>query len=219
VSQVVNPRRYDSTRRQAAAAHRRNTIVRTAADLFLAKGYAQTTVAELARQSAVSNDLVFRLFGNKRGVLKEVMDYVIGGDDDDVPLLEREGPQAVRQCTDQREQLRLFTVGITEQLRRVGPYNALLHTAAAVEPEIAALRDDLNMRQRRLAMTTVAEWLTGNGPLKDAMTVDHAAAIIWTLTSSDVYAMFTHDWRWTSDQYQRWLVDTLETTLLPQVAQ
>ncbi len=215
MSDIVNPRRYDSSRRRAAAADRRHEIVRTAAELFLADGYAQTTMAEIARQSAVSNDLVFRLFGNKRGVLKEVMDYVIGGDDQDLPMLERDGPQAVRHSSDQREQVRLFSAGITEQLRRVGPYQALLQTAAAVEPEIAALRDDLNTRQRHQSMTAVAQWLSGNGPLKDAMTVDHAAAILWTLTSSEVYAMLTRDRRWTDDEYRRWLADTLDTTMLP----
>ncbi|WP_041311294.1 hypothetical protein [Mycobacterium sp. JS623] len=62
------------------------------------------------------------------------MDDVIGGDDEDIPFLEREGPQTVRQSTDQREQLRRFAVGVTAQLRRVGPDNALLRDAAAVEP-------------------------------------------------------------------------------------
>ena len=217
MAEVVNTRRYDSTRRRAASAERRSRIVQTAADLFLANGYLPTTIAAIAAQSNVSADLVFRLFGNKRGVLKEVMDYVIGGDAADIPFLEREGPQTVRLCTDQREQLRRFSVGITAQLRRVGPFNTLLHDAAAVEPEIAALRDDLNLRQRRLAMTTVAEWVAANGPLRDSMSVDDAAAILWALTSSDVYVTFTERWQWSSDRYQDWLGHTLQAALLVQV--
>jgi AcrR family transcriptional regulator len=216
VAEVVNTRRYDSTRRRAAAAERRARIVHTAADLFLANGYLQTTMAEIAKESDVSTDLVFRLFGNKRGVLKEVMDYVIGGDDADIPLLEREGPQTVRQSTDQREQVHRFAVGITAQLRRVGPYNALMRDAAVVEPEIASLRDDLNLRQRREAMTAVAQWIAANGPLRDSMTVEDAAAILWTLTSSETYAAFTEHWQWSSDRYQDWLRHTLQTTLLPE---
>lgn len=212
----VNTRRYDATRRRAAATERRARIVKTAAELFLSGGYLQTTMAEIATASGVSNDLIFRLFGNKRGVLKEVMDYVVGGDDEDIPFLEREGPQTVRQSRDQREQLHRFAVGITAQLRRVGPYNALLRDAAAVEPEIASLRDDLNLRQRREAMTTVAEWVAANGPLRDSMNVEDAAAVLWTLTSSEVYAMFTQQWQWSSDQYQDWLRHTLQATLLRQ---
>jgi AcrR family transcriptional regulator len=216
VAEVVNTRRYDSSRRRAAAAERRGRIVRTAAELFLSDGYLPTTMTQIAKQSGVSNDLVFRLFGNKRGVLKEVMDYVIGGDDADIPFLEREGPQTVRQSADQREQLRRFAIGITAQLRRVGPYQALLHNAAAVEPEIAALRDDLNLRQRREAMTTVAEWIAANGPLRDDMTVEDAAAILWALTSSDVYMTFTEHWQWSSERYQDWLRHTLQAALLEQ---
>lgn len=215
MAEPVNPRRYDSTRRRAVAAERRQRIVHTAAELFLANGYVRTTTAEIAKQSGVSNDLVFRLFGSKRGVLKEVMDYVIGGDDDDVAVLERDEPQAMRRQRDQREQLRLFAIGIGKQLRRVAPYNAVVRTAAAVEPEIEALQDDLNLRQRRSAMTTVARWLADNGPLKDAMTVENAAAVIWTLTSSDVYLMLTDVWDWSAAQYEQWLLRTLQATLLP----
>ena len=215
MTEPVNPRRYDSTRRRAVAAERRQRIVLTAAELFLANGYAHTTTADIAKHSGVSNDLVFRLFGSKRGVLKEVMDYVIGGDDEDVAMLERAEPQAVRQGGDQREQLRLFAIGISRQLGRVAPYNALVQAAAAVEPEIEALHADLNLRQRRSAMTTVAHWLASNGPLKDSMAVEDAAAVIWTLTSSDVYLMLTDVWQWTAAQYEQWLVRTLQATLLP----
>jgi len=215
VTEPVNPRRYDSTRRRAVAAERRRRIVHTAAELFLANGYAHTTTAEIAKHSGVSNDLIFRLFGSKRGVLKEVMDYVIGGDDQDVAVLDRAEPQAVRQGGDQREQLRLFSIGISRQLGRVAPYIALVQAAAAVEPEIETLQADLNLRQRRSAMTTVAHWLANNGPLKDSMAVEEAAAVIWTLTSSDVYLMLTDVWQWTAAQYEQWLLRTLEATLLP----
>ena len=215
MTEPVNPRRYDSTRRRAVAAERRQRIVLTAAELFLANGYAHTTTADIAKHSGVSNDLVFRLFGSKRGVLKEVMDYVIGGDDHDVAVLERAEPQAVRQEREQREQLRLFSIGISRQLGRVAPYIALVQAAAAVEPEIEALQADLNLRQRRSAMTTVAHWLANNGPLKDRMAVEDAAAVIWTLTSSDVYLMLTDVWQWTTAQYEQWLLRTLQATLLP----
>lgn len=216
MAEVVNTRRYDSTRRRAAAAERRARIVHAAAEMFAANGYLQTTMAEIAVEADVSTDLLFRLFGNKRGVLKEVMDFAIGGDDADIAFLDREGPQTVRQSADQREQLRRFSVGITAQLGRVAPYKALLESAAAVEPEIAELRDDLNLRQRRVAMTTVAEWVAANGPLRDSMSVDDAAAILWALTSSEVYNMFTQHWQWSSDRYQDWLRQTLQATLLPE---
>lgn len=166
MAEPVKTRRYDASRRRAAAAERRRAILRAAADLFLADGYPQTTIAAIAARAGVSEDLIFTLFTNKRGVLKHVMDVGIGGDDQDIPLLERQGPQTMRHSSDQHEQLRLFAAGITAQLERVAPYNDLVRTAASVEPEIAALQDDLHLRQRRLAMTTIAGWIEANGPLQ-----------------------------------------------------
>jgi AcrR family transcriptional regulator len=215
MAEPVKTRRYDASRRRAAAAERRRAILRAAADLFLADGYPQTTIAAIAARAGVSEDLIFTLFTNKRGVLKHVMDVGIGGDDQDIPLLERQGPQTMRHSSDQHEQLRLFAAGITAQLERVAPYNDLVRTAASVEPEIAALQDDLHLRQRRLAMTTIAGWIEANGPLQDGITREHAAAILWTLAGPDVYRMLTKQWGWTRENYQQWLARTLEASILP----
>jgi AcrR family transcriptional regulator len=215
VAEGVKRRSYDSSRRREGARLRRRRILQAAEALFLADGYPHATVAAIARRAGVSEDLIFTLFRTKRGVLKEVMDVAIGGDDEDTPLLEREGPQAVRAATDQREQLRLFSAGITSQLDRVQPLNDLVRSAAAVEPEIAALQDDLHLRQRRFAMSMVATWIAANGPLRDDMSVETAGSILWTLASPDVHRMLTVDCSWTSQQYQNWLRETLTATLLP----
>jgi len=214
VAEGVKRRSYDSSRRREAARSRRRRILQVAAELFLADGYPRTTVAAIAQRAEVSEDLIFTLFGSKRGVLKEVMDVAIGGDDEDIPLLEREGPQAVRAATDQREQLRLFTAGMTSQLDRVRPLNDLIRSAAAVEPEIAALQDDLHLRQRRQAMRMVATWVAANGPLRDGMSVERAGSILWTLASPEVHRMLTVHSGWSSQRYQDWLRDTLTVSLL-----
>lgn len=215
MAQGVKRRSYDSSGRREAARERRQRSLRAAGELFLANGYPRTTVAAIAQRAGVSEDLIFQLFTSKRGVLKEVMDVAIGGDDEAIPLLEREGPQAVRAATDQGEQLRLFTAGITSQLDRLRPLNDLMRSAAAVEPEIAALQDDLHLRQRRHAMSMIATWLTENGPLRDEMTAETAGSILWTLASPDVHRMLTVQSSWTSQQYQDWLQETLAATLLP----
>jgi AcrR family transcriptional regulator len=214
VPEGVKRRSYDASRRRDAARLRRRRILDAAAALFLAEGYARTTVAAIAQRAEVSEDLIFTLFSTKLGVLKEVMDVAIGGDDEDIPVLEREGPQAVRMTKDQREQLRLFTAGITSQLERLRPLNDLMRSAAAVEPEIAALRDDLHLRQRRFAMRTTASWIAANGSLRDDMSVETAGSIIWTLASPEVHRMLTVECEWTRQQYQDWLRQTLTATLL-----
>lgn len=211
----VKRRTYDASGRRAAARARRRRILEAARELFVAQGYPAVTVAAIAASAQVSEDLVFRLFGNKRGVLKDVMDVTIGGDDEDIPLLQREGPQAVRAATDQYEQVRLFAAGMTAQLDRVQAMNDLMRSAAAVEPEIAALRQDLHQRQRRLAMNSVASWIAANGPLRDCMSAPDAGAIIWTLASPEVHRALTVDCGWSSERFGDWLRHMLTAGVLP----
>jgi AcrR family transcriptional regulator len=170
---------------------------------------------DIATSAQVSEDLVYRQFGSKRGVLKEVMDVTIGGDDEDVPLLEREAPQAVRAATDQHEQIRLFAAGMTSQLDRVRPMNDLIRKAAVVEAEIAALQEDLHLRQRRFAMTMVGSWIAEKGPLRNGMSVEDAGAIIWTLASPEVHRALRVDCGWSSAKFRDWLQDMLVAALLP----
>ena len=190
-------------------------MIGAAVELFLARGYAGTTLAAVAAGAEVSVDTVFHLFGTKRGLLQAAMDTVIGGDDADVPLLQRPGPQAMRAETDPRRQIALFAHGILGQLERIAPVDDMLRSAAAVDPDVAALRKDLQLRQRRQAMTTVAGWIASGGPLRDEMPVDEAAAVLWTLTSPEVHHMLRVDWSWPPERYEHWLRTTLENSLLP----
>ncbi|MBA2716711.1 MAG: hypothetical protein H0U51_06630 [Propionibacteriales bacterium] len=64
-------------------------------------------------------------------------------------------------------------------------------------------------------MTMVAGWISARGPLRAELTVDEAAAILWTVASPEVHRMFRIDWRWDALQYQRWLEATLAASLLP----
>jgi AcrR family transcriptional regulator len=210
----VKPRAYHSPLRAEKARRTRLAVLAAATRLFLERGYPKTTLAAVGREAGVAADTVLHLFGSKRGLLKEVMDAVIGGDDEDVALLERRGPQAMRAETDQHRQLTLFAAGITGQLERIRPLDDILRSAAAVDEEAAALRADLQSRQRREAMLAVAGWVAANGPLA-GRTVEEAAAVLWTLTSPEVHHMFRVTWGWSAGAYQDWLETTLRRSLLP----
>lgn len=99
------------------------------------------------------------------------------------------------------------------QLERIAPVDAMLGNAA-VDPDVAALRDDLQLRQRRQAVTAAAGWIAARGPLRDQMLVDEAAAILQTLTSPQVHRMLRVDWAWPPERCEHWLRTTLERTLL-----
>lgn len=189
-------------------------MIDAAVRLFLSRGYAGTTMAVVAAEAKVSPDTVFHLFGSKRALLQSAVDVVVGGDDEDVALLERAGPQALRAETDQGRQIAMFAAGISVQLERIAPVDDMLRSAAAVDADVAALRHDVQHRQRRQAMTAVVGWIASNGPLRDDMPVEQAAAVVWTLTSPEVHRMLRVDWDWPAERYARWLDETLTSSLI-----
>jgi AcrR family transcriptional regulator len=215
MSGPVKRRPYNSTLRAEQAAATRTRILDTAGALFVEQGYPATTLTQVAEAAGVAADTVLHIFGSKNGLLKAVLDVVVGGDEAQVPVLDRPGPQAMRSETDQRRQIAMLARGITEQAERIQPIDDILRSAAVVDADARALRDDLQLRQRRQAMTQVVSWIADNGDLKDRMRVEDAADIVWTMTSPEVHHLLRRQCGWDAEQYQSWLRATLESALLP----
>jgi AcrR family transcriptional regulator len=214
MSEPVKRRPYTSTLRAEQAAATRSRVLEAARALFVERGYPATTVAQVAASAGVAADTVLHIFGGKKGLLAAVLDVTIGGDEADVAVLDREGPQAMRRETNQRRQIAMVAAGITEQLERIRPIDDILRSAAMVDADARMLRDDLQLRQRRTAMAQVVSWIAANGDLRNAMTVEEATDIVWTLASPEVHQLFRQSCGWTVEHYQSWLNDSLASALI-----
>ena len=83
-------RRYDASgASHARAAATQLEIVGAAHDLFIAKGYAATTVGDIAAAAGVSAPTIFTAFGTKAGILKRCIDVALAGDPADVAVADR----------------------------------------------------------------------------------------------------------------------------------
>jgi AcrR family transcriptional regulator len=214
MSEPVKRRAYTSRLRAEQAAATRSRILAAARDLFVAQGYPATTLSQVAAAAGVATDTVLHVFGSKKGLLAAVLDATVGGDEQPVAVLDREGPQAMRRETDPRRQVRMFASGMSAQLERVRPLDDILRSAAAVDPDARALRDDLQNRQRRAAMVQVVSWIAASGGLRDGLSITVAADIVWTLTSPEVHQLLREQCGWSPEQYEEWLRDALGTSLL-----
>ncbi|MGH7685572.1 MAG: helix-turn-helix domain-containing protein [Candidatus Dormibacteria bacterium] len=208
-------RRYNSPLREQQRRQTRLRILDAASRLFLEHGYPATTMEAVAADAGVATDTVYAAFSTKRALLKEVMDVTVAGDDRDLKVYEREDAQAMRRDTDQRHQIVGFAAGVTSRMERVRPLDDVMRSAAAVDAEVAALRRDVQLRQRREGMQMFVSSLTANGPLRDGLQVDDAISITWTLTSPEVHRLLRVDSGWTIERYVRWLTATLTDSLLP----
>ncbi len=212
--EVKPRRRYNSTIRQEQAGETRARILAAARKLFLERGYVATSIEAIAKEAGVAAQTVYAAYGNKRTVLARLMDVSVGDDDQPVGVLERREPQRMRNEPDQRTQLRMMAHGIREIVQRAGPIFDVMRGAGTAEPEVAELYARIQ-EERRRNMARVVGWVAANGPLRDGLSMDDAADVVWTLTSADVHRLLTADSGWPEERYERWLGDTLIASLLP----
>lgn len=210
--EVKDKRKYSSAVREEQAARTRARILDAASKLFIERGYARTTMKDIAAQADVARDTVHAIFGSKAQVLTALIDLRLVPDGAVLNVTQRPDAQAIKDEADQRRQIELFAkfiAGISTELR---PVFEVLRTASAVEPEMGKVfeeMDDFRLKN----MQTYSTWIAARGPLR--VNTRQAGEIIWALASPDVARMLCDELGWTESQHARWLADTLIRTLLP----
>ena len=207
-------RKYDSSRRQALAEATKIQIAESARRLFFKRGYAGTTIEEIANGAGVSKESVYSIFGNKQGILAFLLDATVGGKEFPLPVIEQSAAQAIMQERDPRRQIDRSAQICGEILSRAAPVYAVMKTAADTEPEIQKRVRHLH-KERLENMTAFFRHVTANGPLQEGLDEKRIGEIVWALTSPELFNLFTTELSWTREQYSQWLADILIRILLP----
>jgi AcrR family transcriptional regulator len=201
-------RTYNSAGRRARAAQVRREIIAAAHDLFVADGYAATTVARIAAAADVSSPTVFAGFGSKVGLLKACIDIAIAGDDQPVAVADRPLAQWVYDIADPRQLLRRYAVMMGDLASRAGPIYDVMARAADAEPELAALLADFE-RQRLRAAAMVADAVAERGGLPPGRTRNEARDTVWLLNAPELYVTLTRKRHWSTRHYVSWAASSL----------
>jgi AcrR family transcriptional regulator len=198
---------------QARTRLARAAVIDAARALFLERGYGATTIEAVSALSDVPPATVYRLFSSKRGVLKALLDVSIAGDDEAVPMVDRRPVRSFLADPDPRKRVVGF-VGIAVQVNaRTAPIYRILVSAAASDPDAAALLDELS-RQRKEGQGRLARSLARAGALRPKLRERDAGDIIHALMSPEVYGLLVIDRGWPSDRYERWLSGIIIDQLL-----
>src|SRR5689334_14852964 len=88
-------RAYDNTRRSEQARLTRRRVLKAAHDLLVDRGPTAVTMRDVAAQAGVSPETVYKTFGTKAALIKDVYDMTLAGDDEPVPMIDRPEIQAV----------------------------------------------------------------------------------------------------------------------------
>lgn len=215
MTDAVKPRRrYDSARRQEQARQNQGAILQAAHGMFLERGYAATTVAAIAAAAGVSVETVYKAFGSKPGLVKAVVDVAIVGDDEPVPMIERDRVRRMEAEPNPRRKLTIYGEHLAESAPRRVPVELLLRAAAATDAGAAQVWDQLE-EERMAGMGSLARHLHEGGHLRQDVSVGEARDVLATYNSAELYDLLVLRRGWTPKRYGQWVADALAAALLP----
>ena len=179
-----------------------------AAGVFEHAGFEGARVDDIAAAAGVAVATVYKVFTNKRTLLKEAITVAVSGD--------REGP--VEEQPWFREQLAAPTAErqlglIARNARAMYERSGLLLEVARVarDAEIETLRQEID-GQRRSRSEASATTLAAKASLRVPVPV--AARTLWTLTAPELYVLQVDRSALTPSDYEDWLADLLAAALL-----
>ena len=195
-------RQYKSTRRQEQAGETRLRIIRAAHELFVAKGYGRTTIAEIALTAGVAVETVYVTFRNKPTLLRHVWYVSFRGDEEDVRLLDRPEIHAVLAEPDLATRFGRHAVVVTAVFLRITPLLTALQGAATSEPAAAAMLAEWD--ERRLdACTRYAEAAAATGQL--AVSEAECRDVLAATMDGALWQRLVAERGWPDERFAAWL--------------
>jgi AcrR family transcriptional regulator len=199
---------YRSELRAEQARRTRVQVLEAATRCFTTRGYAATTMREIAAAAGVSVPTVFAQ-GSKAALLLACVDRSLVGTDDDRPVRELGAFEELLTAPDRAGKLAAQRRLAAEVSPAHVAMQAVFADAAAVDPEVGAAYTEYEGRRR--ADTTVL--VEAFGPwLRDD--VETAVDVCWAVLSPQTMVRLLRDCGWPVERYADWLVGAVERLLL-----
>lgn len=212
MTEDVKTRKYDGSRRRAAAGQTRAAVLRAARELFTSRGYPATSVAEIARAAGVSVDTLYETVGRKPQLLLAVHDMELAGGDSPVEAEQRDYVKAIRAAPTAVAKITAYTEALARLLPRTVPLLDSLRAAGETEPGCREVYQAV--RERRAAnMRLFAADLRATGELRDDLDDDTVADLVWSMNAPEYFLLITSRGR-TPGQYAAMVRDVWIRTLL-----
>jgi AcrR family transcriptional regulator len=205
-------RRYSSPSRTEQARVTKQRVLEAAKALFLAHGFAKTTIVAVAAAAGVSPETIYATFDGKRALLEGVIDTTIMGPQAPIPLeAQAEWDRIAAQPT-ARARLRAYVAFSCGVLARTSAVHHVIRGAADSEPfaeELCArlLRERLASNTQRLRAYVGTE-------LRAGLDLRRAAERYCALSSPEMHHLLTVKIGWSSRHYADWLAEVTELDLL-----
>jgi AcrR family transcriptional regulator len=187
-------------------------VLEAARRLFLADGYAATTIASIATAAGVSVETVYKAFANKPGLLRAVAEAALAGPDG-IPTTQRSDEMGAREANPYAI-VRNWAAFAAEVTPRLAPVVLLIRSAAGSSPEMADLLAQLDA-DRLERMAHQARLLHDRGDLRPDVTEAEARDVMWAYTDPALYELLVLRQGWPLARFRDFLGDALAAALLP----
>jgi AcrR family transcriptional regulator len=213
MTRVTGPvkRRYDASHRRQAAARTRAAILEAARQLFSERGYTATPMTAIADRAGVALDTVYATVGRKPELARLLIETAISGTDQAIPAEQRDYVRSVQAAPDAETKIAVYAAAITAIAPRMALVLDIIQQAAPTEPELAALRTEIDERRAANMRLFVAD-LAAAASLR--LDQGEAADIVWATNSAEMYQLLVGQRGWTPQRYERFLTDTWQRVLL-----
>jgi AcrR family transcriptional regulator len=214
-SESVNGRRrYDNRHREEQARQTRQRILQAAREVLLGRGYTAMTIAAVADAAGVSAETIYKRFGSKAALVKEVYDVTLAGDDLPIPVPERSSWHDLLEDPSPQGKVARYAAHVRQISERTAPLlDVLLAGSRAGDPDLKAFSAKTNAE--RLAGTAMfVTHLAETGSLRPGLDTGRARDEVWVLNSPEVYRLFVTDRGWRNDDYQDWIAETISRAVL-----
>jgi AcrR family transcriptional regulator len=185
----------------------RNRLLLAAAEEFPARGYTGTTVTRLAAAAGVSVQTLYLAWGSKRALLRGYMENALSGG------VGSPGDVARRFTgLPPRERLAELAAVVTESAERAATGWSLYRDASAVDPEIAADWNDLQLL-RHQTFTRILGGIPASA-LAEGLTMKTAVDTAWTIASPESYDLLVRRLGYQLNEFHDWMKQNLITAIL-----
>ncbi len=205
-------RKYDATRRRAAAERTRQRVLSAAQHFFTTRGYAETSVAQIARRARVSVDTVYTSVGRKPQLLLAVHDMALAEGQEPVPAELRDYVRAIREAPTARGKIETYAAALGRVIPQTAPLMTALREAGATEPRCREVWQSLNDR-RAANMSRFASELRATGEIRSDLSDQQVADLVWSMNSAEYFGLLASRGL-TPQEYSDVLADVWRRTLL-----
>ncbi|MEU5955035.1 helix-turn-helix domain-containing protein [Streptomyces sp. NPDC047525] len=201
MAEAPGRRSYDSQRRQAQAHQTRVEIVGAARHLFVSRGWAATTMREVAREAGVSVPTVYAAYGNKTGLVRALVDAADLSADMPQLLTELEaasGPE---------RQLAAMAAYDRRLFEHAGDLIRLIREAGRTDAELSTVYDQTRRDADQFRSEVFSTWPADT--LRPGLSLSAALDVYAALCNVDVYTTLTVERHWTPARVEGWWAETL----------